>query len=52
MNRFELSPDLKNLPVIYAEPWVQIAPGMVAPTMEGAAFDRQGNLLVCHRNRP
>lgn len=38
MNRFELSPDLKNLPVIYAEPWVQIAPGMVAPHYGGCSL--------------
>lgn len=52
MNKYPLSPDLANLPAIIAEPWVQLGPGQVFPTMEGADFDRDGNLLVCHRTRP
>lgn len=52
MKRYPLSPDLAGLPVITAEPWLKIGPGQTFPTMEGADFDREGNLLVCHRTRP
>ncbi len=40
------------LPTIYAEPWLQIGPGQPFPTVEGACFDRQGRLLVGHREAP
>lgn len=52
MSRYPLSPDLAGLPVITAYPWVQLGPGQPFPTMEGADFDREGNLLVCHRTKP
>ena len=52
MNKYPLSSDLAGLPVITAHPWVQLGPGELFPTMEGADFDRDGSLLVCHRTKP
>ncbi len=52
MNKYPLSNDLAGLPTITAEPWLQIGQGETFPTMEGADFDRDGNLLVCHRTKP
>jgi lactonase len=40
-----LPPDLANLPIIKAEPWVQVAPEP-NHTLEGPAFDKQGNLFI------
>lgn len=40
-----LPPDLKGLPTIQAEPWVQIGESP-ALFLEGPAFDRNGNLYI------
>jgi len=40
-----LPPDLAGLPVIEAEPWFQLDPGMDL-FLEGPAFDREDNLFV------
>jgi lactonase len=40
------------LPVIVAQPYLQIGPGRPFPTVEGACFDREGRLLVGHREAP
>jgi len=40
-----LPPDLKSLPTIEAELWVQMSPDSNL-TIEGPAFDREGNLFV------
>jgi lactonase len=40
-----LPPDLKGLPAIAAEPWLQIGEGP-AFFLEGPAFDRAGNLYI------
>lgn len=40
-----IPPELASLPVIEAEPWVQVTPDE-GVSLEGPAFDRQGNLFV------
>lgn len=52
MKKYPLPPDLAGLPSISAEPWLQIGPGQSFPTVEGACFDRDGKLLVGHREVP
>ena len=44
-SRMPLPPDLINLPTIEAEPWFKITPTTDA-TLEGPAFDKEGNLFV------
>lgn len=52
MNPFPLPADLAGLPTILAEPWYQMGPGRPFPTVEGACFDRNGKLIVGHREAP
>ena len=52
MKKYPIPPDLESLPVITAEPWLQIGPGQPFPTVEGACFNREGKLLVGHREAP
>lgn len=44
--------DLANLSTVVAQPWVQFAEGSSRPSVEGAIFDKQGNLYICHRTHP
>jgi lactonase len=44
-SRVPLPPSEAGLPVIEAQPWLQVDPGP-KPFLEGPAFDRQGNLFV------
>ena len=44
-NPMTLPPSLAGLPIITAEPWVQIDPGPDV-FLEGPAFDREGNLFI------
>ena len=52
MIKYPLPPDQINLPVITARRWVLLGPGRPFPTVEGACFDRDGMLLVGHREAP
>lgn len=52
MKKYPLPPDLASLPIIVAQPWLQIGPGQPFPTVEGACFDREGRLLAGHREAP
>ena len=48
VNKRHLPPALRDLPVIRAEVAYTIAPGSPMPSLEGPAFDRQGNFYCCH----
>jgi len=52
MDKYPLPADLARLPVIAARRWLKLGPGRPFPTVEGACFDRQGRLLVGHREAP
>ena len=52
MKRYPLPPDQTALPVITARRFLQLGPGRPFPTVEGACFDREGRLLVGHREAP
>lgn len=43
-----LPPELANLKTISAEPWIQVCDIENCEGLEGPAFDKDGNLYVCH----
>lgn len=49
---YPLQPELAALPFVTAVPWCKLAEGYHRPTLEGAVFDREGNLYACLREYP
>jgi len=47
-----LPPDIRNLPTLIAKPHLRISDGSERLLLEGPAFDRDGNLFVCHTTKP
>lgn len=47
-----LPPELEHLPTITAKPYLRISDGSERLLLEGPAFDRNGNLFICHTTKP
>lgn len=53
MKEHLLPPELRSLPTIVAKKYVQVGPPTYGPgTVEGAEFDRDGNIIMGHAPKP